>query len=126
MVAFKKKVPTLMAWEIRSEKIFLDKRIWRDLKVLMFHTEEEGERDPLLKELQACVNLYYELWGDRKEWREVTKIKNPDVRPALLERVKRLLYSLSFRAAHTIHQMRPTTIINIIPIPNHILFHLPS
>jgi hypothetical protein len=77
-------------------------------KVLMFHTEEEGERDRLLKELQACVqkvnpnskvfyqracaNLYHDLLGDWKEWKEVTKIKNADVRPALLERIKKLLY----------------------------------
>jgi len=49
-------------------------------KVLMFHTEDEGERDRLLQELQTCVrgvnpkaevfyqractNLYYDLLGD--------------------------------------------------------------
>ena len=77
-------------------------------KVLMFHIEEEGERDRILKELQACVqkvnpnakvfyqractNLYYDLLGDWKDWKEVTRIKNPDVRPMLLERIKKLLY----------------------------------
>ena len=77
-------------------------------KVLMFHIENEGERDRILKELRACVqkvnppakvfyqractNLYYDLLGDWKEWREVTRIKNPDVRPMLLERIKKLLY----------------------------------
>jgi len=77
-------------------------------KVLMFHIEEEGERDRVLKELRACVqkvnptakvfyqractNLYYELLGDWKEWKEVTRIKNPDIRPMLLERIKKLLY----------------------------------
>jgi len=77
-------------------------------KVLMFHIEEEGERDRILKELEACVqkvspkarvfyqractNLYYDLLGDWKEWKEVTRIKNPDIRPMLLERIKRLLY----------------------------------
>ena len=74
----------------------------------MFHIEEEGERDRILKELQTCVqkvnpnakvfyqractNLYYDLLGDWKEWKEVTRIKNPDVRPMLLERIKNLLY----------------------------------
>jgi hypothetical protein len=77
-------------------------------KVLMFHTEDEEEKDQLFKELQdciqkvnpeakvfyqkACANLYYELLGDWKEWREVTRVKNPEVRPKLLERIRRLLH----------------------------------
>ena len=77
-------------------------------KVLMFHIEDERERDRLFKELQTCVqkvnpdskvfyqracaNLYHDLLGDWRDWKEVTKIKNPDVRPALLERIKKLLY----------------------------------
>jgi hypothetical protein len=74
----------------------------------MFHTEDEGERDRLLKGLQACAqkvnpnskvfyqracaNLYHDLLGDWKDWKEVTRIKNADARPALLERIKKLLY----------------------------------
>jgi len=77
-------------------------------KVLMFHIEDEEERDRILKELQTCVqkvdpdskvfyqractNLYYDLLGDWREWKEVTRIKNPDVRSALIERIKKLLY----------------------------------
>ena len=77
-------------------------------KVLMFHTENEGEKERLFKELQdcvkkvnsnakvfcqkACANLYYDLLGDWREWKEVTGIKNPDVRSALIERIKKLLY----------------------------------
>jgi hypothetical protein len=77
-------------------------------KVLMFHIEEEGERDRILKELEACAqkvnpaakvfyqractNLYYELLGDWKNWEEVTRVNNPDVRPILMERIKKLLY----------------------------------
>ena len=77
-------------------------------KVLMFHTENEGEKERLFKELQdcvkkvnsnakvfcqkACANLYYDLLGDWKEWKEVTRIKNPDVRSVLIERIKKLLY----------------------------------
>jgi hypothetical protein len=77
-------------------------------KVLMFHTEDEGERDRLFKELmsclqkvnphskiffqRACANLYYDLLGDWKYWKELTPIKNPDIRPFLLERIKKLLY----------------------------------
>jgi hypothetical protein len=74
----------------------------------MFHTEDEGEKGRLFKELEACVrkvnpegkvfcqkacaNLYYELLGDWKDWKEVTKIKNPDIRQTLIERIKKLLY----------------------------------
>jgi len=77
-------------------------------KVLMFHTEDEGEKDRLFKELEACVgkvnpdakvfcqkacaNLYDELLGDWKDWKEVTKIKHPNIRPTLIERIKKLLY----------------------------------
>jgi hypothetical protein len=77
-------------------------------KVLMFHIEDEEERDRILKELQTCVkkvnpdsnvfyqkacaNLYYDLLGDWRDWKEVTKIKNPAIRSALIERIKKLLY----------------------------------
>jgi hypothetical protein len=77
-------------------------------KVLMFHTEGEGERGRLHKELKdcvqkvnpkakvfyqrACANLYHDLLGDWREWSEVTRIKDPGVRPMLIERIKRLLY----------------------------------
>jgi len=77
-------------------------------KVLMFHTEDEKEKDRLLGELQACIqkvnpqanvfcqkacaNLYYDLLGDWRQWKEVTKIKNPDIRSGLIERIKKLLY----------------------------------
>jgi hypothetical protein len=77
-------------------------------KVLMFHTEDEGERDRLLEELRvctqrvnpeskvfyqrACTNLYHDLLGDWKDWKQVTKVKNPEARPALLERIRKLLY----------------------------------
>jgi len=77
-------------------------------KVLMFHTEDEEEKERLLKELEVCVrkinpegkvfcqkacaNLYYELLGDWRDWKEVTPIKNPRVRTTLIEKIKKLLY----------------------------------
>ncbi len=77
-------------------------------KVLMFHTEDEGERDRLLRQLKicsrkvnpqtavfyqrACTDLYYDLLGGWKEWKEVTRVKNPQVRSMLLGRIKKLLY----------------------------------
>ena len=80
----------------------------KSTKVLMFHIEDEKERDRVFNELQiclqkvnpdanvfyqrACTNLYYDLLGDWREWKEVTKIKNPDNRSALIERIKKILY----------------------------------
>jgi hypothetical protein len=77
-------------------------------RVLMFHTEDEGDRDRLFRELEvcsrkvnpdarvfyqrACTDLYYDLLGDWKEWKEVTRVKNPEIRPILLDRVRKLLY----------------------------------
>jgi len=74
----------------------------------MFHTENEVEKERLFKELhhcvkkvnsnakvfcqKACANLYHDLLGDWKEWKEVTRIKNLDVRSVLIERIKKLLY----------------------------------
>jgi hypothetical protein len=83
-------------------------RITKPTKVLMFHVEDEEERDRILKELQTCVekvspeaevfyqracaNLYYDLLGDWRDWKEMTRIINPDARPMVLERIKKLLY----------------------------------
>ena len=46
---------------------------------LLGDTKGVGERDLILKELQACATFYHSLLGDWKEWKEVTKIKNPDL-----------------------------------------------
>jgi hypothetical protein len=76
-------------------------------KVLMFHTENEEERDRLLEELKSCVqdvnpharvfyqractNLHHNLLGDWRRWRKVTRVRNPDARNGVLERARRLL-----------------------------------
>jgi len=41
---------------------------------------------------RACTNLYYDLLGDWRDWKAITRIKNPDVRLVLLERIRKLLY----------------------------------
>jgi hypothetical protein len=77
-------------------------------KVLMFHVEEEKERDRLFDELRACVeevnpgarvfcqractNLYHDLLGDWRKWKQTTSIENPAYRPIVMERIKKLLY----------------------------------
>jgi len=87
---------------------FGSSNVSKSSKVLMFHTEDKRERDRLFEELKtcaervnphskvfyqrACANLYHDLLGDWKEWKEVMKVKNPDVRPILLERIRKLLY----------------------------------
>jgi hypothetical protein len=74
----------------------------------MFHTEEEKERDRLFEELRACVeevnprakvfcqracaNLYHDLLGDWRSWKETTPIENPSYRPIVMEKIRRLLY----------------------------------
>lgn len=87
---------------------FGSSQVSKESKVLMFHTENEGEKDRLFNELQecvkkvnsdskvfcqkACTNLYHDLLGDWRDWKEVTKIKNPNIRSALIERIKKLLF----------------------------------
>ena len=77
-------------------------------RVLMFHTEDEEEKNRLLQELRACAqrvnpgadvfcqracsHLYDEILGDWRDWKEVTRVKNPEFRSVLLERIRRLLY----------------------------------
>ena len=77
-------------------------------KVLMFHTEDIEERDRLLEDLRVCVqkvapnarvfyqracaNLYHDLLGDWRTWEKVTRVKNGEIRPMLLERIRKLLY----------------------------------
>jgi hypothetical protein len=77
-------------------------------RVLMFHTEDEKERDRLYEELRAsvreanlqakifyqraCTHLYYDLLGDWRGWKEITPIQNLSFRPIVIERIRRLLY----------------------------------
>jgi hypothetical protein len=72
----------------------------------MFHTERKKEgigfpRNFNLSEVnprakvfyqRACTNLYYDILGDWRNWKEATPIKNPSFRPIVMERIKRLLY----------------------------------
>lgn len=76
--------------------------------VLIFHMEDEKERDKIFQELvfcarkvnpqsivfyqRACSNLYYDLLGDWRDWKEPAEVKNPQIRPVLLQRIRKLLY----------------------------------
>ena len=75
---------------------------------VVFHTEEEKERDRLKEALaqcletagaggsvqvsRACAILYNDILGDWQGWQPVTAVKYPENRAALLEKVKTILY----------------------------------
>jgi len=77
-------------------------------KVVVFHTEDEKERDRIRESLEVCVPkvdksgevrisracavLYEEVLGDWRQWKPTTPIKNPEKVGALLERIKGILY----------------------------------
>ncbi len=75
---------------------------------VVFHAEEEQERDRLKEALaqclaaadpagsvqvsRACAILYHDILGDWQSWRPVTAVKYPEKMAPLLERVKAILY----------------------------------
>ncbi|MBW2609503.1 MAG: hypothetical protein JRC68_04060 [Deltaproteobacteria bacterium] len=77
-------------------------------KVVVFHTEDEGERDRIKEALEACLPdvdrdgkilvsracgvLYDDILGDWRKWQPVSPVISPESRGPLLERIKRLLY----------------------------------
>jgi len=79
-----------------------------ETRVVVFHTENKGERDRIEKLLhrclpgvdedgeivvsRACGVLYDGILGDWREWRPVTPIKYPEKVPALLRQIKKTLF----------------------------------
>jgi hypothetical protein len=77
-------------------------------KVVVFHTEDETERDrirdclmgclpaitenPEIKISRACAVLYEDILGDWRAWTPVSTIKHPERVDALLARIKKILY----------------------------------
>jgi len=77
-------------------------------RVVVFHTENERERDQIYHDLlicapqvnskakvfisRACAVLYEDILGDWREWKRTTLIKNPENVTKILERIKRMLY----------------------------------
>jgi len=77
-------------------------------RVVVFHTENEKERDQIYHNLQicapqvnpkaevfisrACAVLYEDILGDWREWKRTTPIKNPENATKILERIKKMLY----------------------------------
>lgn len=79
-----------------------------DAKVVVFHTEEESQRDRIkdtllecVKHVQgegdiqisrACAALYADILGDWRYWQPITPIRNPEKVADLLERIKKTLF----------------------------------
>lgn len=77
-------------------------------RVVVFHTDEETERDRLKIDLEVCLNkldiepvvlisracaaLYENIFGDWKDWRPVMPIRFPENVSSQLEFVKNLLF----------------------------------
>lgn len=75
---------------------------------VVFHAENEAERDRLKDNLAQCLEsvgigtpvqisrgcavLYHDILGDGRDWQPVTAIKYPENTAPLLEKIKNLLY----------------------------------
>ena len=76
--------------------------------VVVFHAENEAERDRLKDNLAQCLEsldigtpvqisrgcavLYHDILGDGRDWQPVTAIKHPENTAPLLQKIKDLLY----------------------------------
>ena len=79
-----------------------------ETRVVVFHTEDEGERDRIRESLKqclaemeiperilisrACAVLYENLLGDWRTWQPTTPIRYPERVKAHLERIKKILF----------------------------------
>ena len=79
-----------------------------ETRVVVFHTEDESERDRIKKALMACVKeadldgdiqisracavLYADILGDWRHWQPTTPIRNPEKVGDLLERIRKTLF----------------------------------
>jgi hypothetical protein len=77
-------------------------------KVIVFNISGEAQRKRLYKMLQdcsqnvnphaeityhrGCVELYHELFGDWRAWRQKETVKKPEMVPALINRIRKVLF----------------------------------
>lgn len=77
-------------------------------RVVVFHTEDEGQRDAIRKTLlqclqevdregeiqisRACAVLYEGILGDWRLWEPTSPVKNPEKIPGLLEQIRKTLF----------------------------------
>lgn len=80
----------------------------KNTKVIVFNTENETEKNHLYDALKACAaqiepvpqviyhkacaDLYHELLGNWRQWKETAIIKNPAMVKPIVERIRRVLY----------------------------------
>jgi len=80
----------------------------RSTKVIVFAVADEAEREILKEQVRicaetvnrdaqvfshrGCAELYHELFGDPAQWDETESIKKPEAVPAILARIREMLY----------------------------------
>jgi hypothetical protein len=87
---------------------FGSSRPFSESKVVVFHTEEERDRDLVRERLQACLPevdrngrvevsracavLYADILGDWRDWQRVAPLKHPEKVDALMQRIRKALF----------------------------------
>jgi hypothetical protein len=77
-------------------------------KVIVFNAAGEWQRKKLFEMLQDCVKsvkpgsevtyhrgcaeLYHELFGDWSAWKDIEVIKKPEIVPALIHKIRKVLF----------------------------------
>lgn len=80
----------------------------KSTRVIVFSAADEAQRDMLLEQVRicaaavnrdarvfshrGCAELYHGLFGDPAHWREQEPVKKPEVVPAVLARIREMLY----------------------------------
>lgn len=80
----------------------------KSTKVIVFSVTNEKERENLKEQIRicagavnrdaqvsshrGCAELYHELFGDPAQWEEAESIKRPEAVPAILARIREMLY----------------------------------
>jgi hypothetical protein len=77
-------------------------------RVIVFNADDEAERQRLFAELKtcagavnaratvsyhrACAELYHDILGDWRTWKETETLKRPELAGFLLEKIRKMLY----------------------------------
>ncbi len=77
-------------------------------RVIVFNAESEEEKDRLVKAVEncadrmspqspvtyhrGCAELYHDLLGDWREWKEVEPVKDPKMAEVVLARIRKMLF----------------------------------
>jgi hypothetical protein len=77
-------------------------------KIVVMNADSEAERDALFEELKTCsektglkasvtfhrgcAELYHEIFGDWRKWKETSTVENPAAIDKVLKRIRQVLY----------------------------------